>query len=89
MHRRRIALQKGEAMKGYALQIMHPALGNSVPKVELVYVLSEDEASAEHLVRVALRLGDEAVKVVGELSDEEVRLLELKAFDVRHARSKE
>lgn len=71
---------------GYALQIMHPALGDGDPKVELVYVLSDNEASAEQLVRVALRLADEVVKVVGDLSEDEIRKLGLKPFDVRHAR---
>ena len=79
----------GIGVKGYALQILHHPLGDGKSRAELVYALGENERAAEHLVRVALRLSDEVVKVVGDLTDEEVRRLGLKQFDVRHARDSE
>jgi hypothetical protein len=71
-------------MHGYELVVRHDSLGGDTPKLETLFVLSEDETAAVTLVRTALRLTDETVHVVRTLSDAEWRAKGLKPFQVKH-----
>jgi len=73
------------AMHGYEVVIRHEALGGAPPKLETVFVVTEDENAAVTLVRTALQLTDQTIQVVRTLSDQEWKSRGFKPYQVKHA----
>lgn len=71
-------------MPAYLVQVRRESLGSGTAKEETVCALGDDEAAVLKLVRTALRLEDEELRVVRTISDEEVQRLGLKPFQVKH-----
>jgi predicted rRNA methylase YqxC with S4 and FtsJ domains len=72
-------------MPGFVVQVRHEPLGGAVPKIETVYALGDTQADVVVLVRTALRLEDEEVRIAGVLTDDEVREIGIRPFQVKHA----
>ncbi len=70
---------------GFQIEIHHPKLGSSPPKVETVYVLAETQEGARTLVRTALQLDDQPLHVVRTLAETEWKEMGLKPYQVKHA----
>ena len=70
-------------MRAYIVEIRQESLGSAAPRVETVCALAENEAAVLALVRTAMRLEDEAIKVIRTLADHEAQQLGLKPFQVK------
>lgn len=70
-------------MPAYVVQVRRESLGSGGPSFETVCALSEDEASVLTLVRTALRLEDEKLKVLRTMPDAEAHKIGLKPFQVK------
>ena len=70
-------------MPAFVVEIHRESLGSGAPRVENVCAMAEDEAAVLTLVKTALRLEDEKLKVLRTLPDEEAHQLGLKPFQVK------
>jgi hypothetical protein len=70
-------------MPAYVVEVRRESLGSGAASVENVCALSEDEQSVLALVKTALRLEDESLRVVRTLSDDEAHELGIKPFQVK------
>jgi hypothetical protein len=71
-------------MGAYVIEVRRESLGSGPVQVETVCALGESQAEVLTLVRTALQLTDETLKIVRGLSDAEAKGLGLKPFQVKH-----
>ncbi|MGD9965818.1 MAG: hypothetical protein AB7T59_04815 [Hyphomonadaceae bacterium] len=71
-------------MGAFVIQVRHASLGSGPDEFETVCAMGDSEADVLRLVRAALQLGDEDVRVVRSLSESDARELGLKPFQVKH-----
>jgi hypothetical protein len=71
-------------MGAYVIEVRRRSLGSGPDEVETVCALGDSQTEVLHLVRTALQLSDEDIRIVRGLSDADAQTLGLKPFQVKH-----